>query len=112
MYYKLPVSLLSILCLTACHNLDATTHDPSNMDTINRQKAFDDLKSKKLKYYFQSIHYPNKHQIQYCRDSLYITLLSAADFQSRNYTSNNQTVDSIVFMAKGIHIGEILHTLK
>lgn len=110
-----------ILILAACNNrekenamiVDYLPHIPENTKaSIFHQKALDDYNKKELKYYFQSIHYANKQQIQYFKDSFQIQLISVSDFGTSKYGMYNQVVDSIVLARKGIRPTNILQALK
>ncbi|PZP51713.1 MAG: hypothetical protein DI598_02575 [Pseudopedobacter saltans] len=122
---KTPVILLiSIISLTACRNSQTNDNLPTN--TANKdsllaatlpkptvsnteQKVREDYNNKKLKYYFQSIHYPSAKFIQYMKDSLQIKVVSASDRINLEYAQYNQAVNDIIKTEKGIIIDSILN---
>ncbi len=117
------LSILSFctLILMSCNNHKSTKATGDNILTLPvteiaqnvfHQKALDDLKKNELKYYFQSIHYPSKAFILYMKDSLNITVQSASDNINIEFSAYNQTIDSIVFAQKGIHIDSLIRKVQ
>jgi|GEM_PF-5169479 len=117
-------ALSCTILLAACKNRENATSaiiDPlsispklilDNTQHPFHQKALNDYNKKELKYYFQSIHSPSRKTTTYLKDALNITIKSASDHINSDYTAYNQTVDSIVFAQKGIHIDSLLNAKR
>ncbi|MFT4202574.1 MAG: hypothetical protein QM610_01555 [Chitinophagaceae bacterium] len=117
--HKIVVATAILSLSTACNNAtkDSTTNtadttkispllppkDTQQQKAIDafRQKALDDYNTKQLKYYFQSLGFPSRNVVQYCKDSLQVTIVPAIDVIRPEFSAYNKVVDSIILSRKG-----------